>query len=534
MPQIARPTSLALLLFAACAQNAGDKTSAGDANLAGNANAATSGVGPAAGNANVQAAAPVPTPVCTPTGGALTVTVDASKGPLGQSSPRAITNKLWSVNLDDLNPVDYTPSLDANFVAYLKAIKPALLRWPAGYDSQTYQFSATASGNQILTPAFIDKFMALCQAVGAEPLIGINTLTGSADNAAQLVQFLNKTRGYNVRYFHIGNEPDVDPDDTTVTPATYVSKFAAFKTAMQAVDPNIKLVGAEITTGARVLGISGQKDWLTPILQGTQGAPMDAVAWHYYPKDSSQTLAGSSAVATPNNLLIETASDWPPAGMDFANTIIPKMRAVMATYAPKAEIWIDELAEDSGKANGQGTADRAVGALWLTDVLGRYAEQGADAAFRFIFKTGGNHGYALLDPNNQPRPDYYAHWLYAQQFGDAMVSSSTTDVTQVAVHAATRKDDGSLRVFLVNKTTASKTVRLKLTGYAPTTAARYQLVGAALDANVMTLNGQSFTPASLANGANAIAAVATTDACTDNVVTLPAVSVTLLNFGTAK
>lgn len=475
--------------------------------------------------------APPLAPVCSPTAPAdVQVTVTSKAGPLGAGAPRPLSNKLWSMNIDDLQPQDYAPTLDANFVAYLKALKPAMLRWPSGVNSQYYQYSETKTGKYVLSPAFLDHFIALCRAVNAEPFIGVNTLNGSPENAAALVKFLNVTRGYKVRYFHLGNEPGVNGVTATSSPQTYAATFLRFQQAMRAADANIKFVGAELMTGGEVLGISPYVDWLTPILQGTQRSPMDAVAWHYYPKDSSQTNVKSSAAATPNNLLIETANDWPPAGMDFPATILPKIKGLLGVYAPKAEIWVDEIAEDSGKANGVGTAELAVGALWLADELGRFAEYGTDAAFRFIFKTSADHGYALLDPTNHPRPDYYAYWLYAQQFGDQMVGSTTSDLKDVAVHAATRTSDGTLRVMLVNKTTHKQAVNLKLTDYAPTTAFRYLLQGEALTSTSMTLNGAQLTPTNLAAGAAAVAAVATTDACASNVLSLPPVSVTVMVF----
>ncbi|RYF09064.1 MAG: hypothetical protein EOO40_07605, partial [Deltaproteobacteria bacterium] len=100
-----------------------------------------------------------------------TITVTTAKGPLG-GAPQVVDNKLYSMNIDDKNPGDYNQTLNPTFVAYLKGLRPALLRWPSGYYGQTYQFSP--NGGQVngftgLTPDTIDKFMALCKAVGAAP-----------------------------------------------------------------------------------------------------------------------------------------------------------------------------------------------------------------------------------------------------------------------------------------------------------------------------------------------------------------------------
>jgi hypothetical protein len=482
-------------------------------------------------------AIPKVAPVCTAAAANLNVVIKSKVGP-GGGAILPFGNKLLSMNLDDLKPNDYMPSFNADFVAYLKALKPAMLRWPAGYDSQTYQFDAGASwaptsktaGRRTLAPNFIDQYLALCKAVGAEPYVGINLLTGTADNAASLVRYLNVSKNAGVRWFHLGNEPDVDVTDSATQTAAYAKQFLAFRQAMLAVDGNLKFTGAELVTGARVLGIAGQPNWMAPILAGTKAAPMDAIAWHYYPKDSSQTLAASSATPSPEHLLLETASDWPPAGLDFASQIFPKLQQVRNQLAPKAELWVDEFAEDSGKANGTGLADRAVGALWTADALGRFAEQGADAVFRFIFKTGEDHGYALLDPNNVLRPDYYAMWLYANAFGDQLVSATSSAQANVAAHAALRQGDGSLRVMLVNKTTSPQKVAVSLPDFAASASGRYQLLAKAYLDTSMSLNGSALTAASVANGEAAVAIEGTADACAQTVLTLPPVSVTVMAY----
>ena len=487
----------------------------------------------APGAASTAVAIPVVTPACKPGTADVAVTVDTSKGPLGASAV-PFTSKLLSQNIDDKVPAGYSPTLDPNYVAYLKALKPAMLRWPSGYNSQTYQFSTTQSGNNILTPAFIQSFLALCTAVGAEPLFGINvdpTTGASAENAAELVTYLNKTLGAKVTWFHIGNEPDLDPNAST--PAAYAATFATYRQAMLMADPTIKLVGGELVTGARVIGTAGQPNWLAPILAQTQSTPMDAIDWHYYPKDSSQQLTTSSAYPTPANLLLETAPDWPPAGLDFASIAFPLIKQARSAMAPNAELWVDEFAEDSGQANGVGLADRAVGALWVADALGRFAEQGADSVFRFIFKTSPDHGYDLVDPNFVLRPDYYAYWLYANTFGDSLISATSSAQDQVAVHAATRTSDGSLRVMLVNKSTVAKTVSTTLAGFTPKASGRYQLVASAYLDAAMTLNGTSLTAASVVNGEAAVAIAGTADACPSTVLTLPPVSVTVMAYAPA-
>lgn len=522
-------TILAFTAFA-CATQTPSATTATQASQSPNTAQTSSSVTAAAPNAVISTTTtPALTPVCTSGTADMNIVITSSVGPLG-GTPPAITNKLYSMNIDDQRTYDYVPTLNANYVAFLAALKPALLRWPSGYYSQTYQFTTTGTGTGALTPDMIDGFMNLCYAVGAKPLMGINIESGTAANAALLVQFMNKTRNYGVTWWQIGNEPDVDGLTTTQNPNTYVASFQAFQTAMRAVDSNIKFVGGEVYTGADVMGTYNLPDWMTPIVQATAAAPMDAIDWHYYPLDSSQTSTTSSAVPSVAHALQEDASDWPPAGLDFASIIFPHLKTLKKTYAPNAELWVDEFAEDSGVSNGSGISDRVVGALWAADALGRFAEQGADAVFRFIFKAGAEHKYSLIDENYLPRPEYYTYWLYAQQFGDHMVQATSDAQSVVAAHASTKAADGTLRVILVNKTTTAQKAHVTLGDYVPKQVHRYQLIGQQATDTSILLNNSTLTSSNVIRGADAIASVATTDACASTVMSLPALSVTLLIY----
>ena len=103
---------------------------------------------------------------------------------------------------------------------------------------------------------------------------------GAAD-AAALVTLANVTGGHGIKYFSIGNEPDLYPDQEatlkTYTPADYCAQVMAFVPAMKAVDPTIQIIGPDLSWKY----LPGN-DWLTPILTGC-GAAFDVIAVHRYP-----------------------------------------------------------------------------------------------------------------------------------------------------------------------------------------------------------------------------------------------------------
>lgn len=298
---------------------------------------------------------------------------------------------------------------------------------------------------------------------------------------------------------------------------------------MRAVDSSIKLAGGVLLTGENILGEHQSTDWLTPIMEQV-GNKMDAISWHYYPLYSTKTpKSQSSSTLSVAHLLQEDASDWPPAGLDFADTIMPHLRSVIAKYTPGSQIWISEFAEDPGYAAGAGLSDANVGALWAADALGRYADYGIEGMYKFLFKAEQEHRYTLVDENLSPRPEYYTYWLYGQQFGDTMVNVNNDHRDTVAAHAALRSSDGTLTVMLINKAATSKSVRLALPDFSSSSAQQYVLSGSSYEGTDMTLNGQQITAANVGRGGNAIPAVPT-DACPNNVITLPPFTVQLMQF----
>lgn len=556
-------TRAALILSAGLAvgpswacNKASDTTASGSATASQNSNQTASSTQTGTAQAAATAAntvintTPIPTPVCT-SGVAVdvNVVVTSKSGPNAFTAPIQLTNNLYSMGIDDRTRADYFPTLDANFVAFLKGLHPAYLRFPAGHNGQSYVWSTTDSdGYGVMTPNLMDAFVALCRAVGAEPYIAVNidSVTGSVADAKAYITYANVTKNYNVKWWQIGNEPNLGSTETSLTTAftDYPATYLTYRNALLSVDPNIKTVGLESYQGMQILREynadgnfidRGEPDFFSPFLAAV-GNQVDAVAWHYYQLYSgdSNTNLGTSSSLTTANLFQEAPSDWPPAGLTFADMIIPYMRTKMKTALPNAEIWIDEFAEDSGNVlAGRGVSDTLAGALWAADVTGRYADQGTNGLFHFIFKAVGSStlqfGYTLLDNTNLPRPEYYSYWLMANHYGDQMVKTSTSAITQVASHAALSSTDGSLHVMLVNKSSTAQSVRLTLPDYKPVRASQYVLTGASLAATAATINGKTLTTDNVTLGDAAIES-ATAQACTDNTFSVPAYSVSMVIF----
>jgi len=428
------------------------------------------------------------------------IAVKAAHGPHGASAPTKVDRRLYGTSIADWRPQDYMPKPDTTFKSYLAALRPGVLRWPAGHNSQEYVWPRAAGeqhGGRVIDAAHVDAFIALAKSVGAEPLLAINVKRSVPAIAADLVRYVNVEKGYGVRWFQIGNEPDLT-DGVTESPTAYAKDLIAFVDAMRAVDPKIGIVAPELLTGAHVGGMHGRTDWMTPILTQAAGR-IDGISWHYYPLDSGQSNPSSSAIVSFEHLFQETAADWAPAGLAFADEVMPALAKLRDAHAPKAEVWVTEFAEDPGPRAGQGVSETVGGALWSIDALGRYAEHAPGGVLRWIFETVSDHAYGLLDGWHMPRPSYGALWLHARHVGDRYVDTSSSQREKVAAHAALRAD-GALTVVVVNKSQANVRIHLDVQELCVTQGNTMTFTGEGWAASTFRIQGTVLTPESVWNG----------------------------------
>ncbi len=164
----------------------------------------------------------------------------------------------------------------------------------------------TSDGFDPFDESQVDDFVAYCRRVGAEPILQVPLLKNASGgpatpaDAADMVRYCNRTRGYGVRYWEIGNEPDLYSDQGDApgyAVEQFCSDFSDFSAAMKRVDPRIWILGPELSW--KYFPQTGSNDWLTPFLSRCRSR-FDVVAIHRYPfaaKDS--TIANAMGDVTP-------------------------------------------------------------------------------------------------------------------------------------------------------------------------------------------------------------------------------------------
>ena len=150
-----------------------------------------------------------------------------------------------------LMPADNVDGMRRDTLALLKDLNAPLYRWPGGNFVSGYEWRDGVGERDRRpprkNPAWTgvehndfgsDEFLRLCRALGAEPMIVVNTGFGDAHSAAEWVRHCKGA----VRWWGVGNEMSGAWQLGFMQLAHYVQKHNQVASAMRAVDPAIELV----------------------------------------------------------------------------------------------------------------------------------------------------------------------------------------------------------------------------------------------------------------------------------------------------
>lgn len=289
------------------------------------------------------------------------------------------------------------------------------------------------------TLAEIDDFVTFAQTVGSEPLLQVPLIkniagdAATAQDAADLVTYVNVTKGYGIKYFSIGNEPDLYEEqslrDKDYDAVAFCAEFREFATAMRAVDPNIKFVGPDLSWKYMV-----DNDWLTPFLENC-GDVVDVVAVHRYPLQPTDCTAAK-------------------AYGDVAGyrRVLTRLRKVMSsTGQAEKPLAITEANitwdGDPAKSKLEASPGTFPAAMWVADNLGASLEGQLDSISYWSLSEGWTLGFF---DGTEPRPAFHVLKLFSTQFGSEVLTV-TGAPTNVSVYSGHDNDTARTSLFVLNK-----------------------------------------------------------------------------------
>src|SRR5437016_2647003 len=405
-----------------------------------------------------------------------TITVNAANiiGPVDQRM-FGINTAIW----DSAFNTDTTRSL-------LQEMAVQALRFPGGSLSDEYHWATNTTRNNTWTWATsFDAFAGVALTTPAQVYITANYGSGTAQEAGDWVRYSNIAKGYNFKYWEVGNENygswEYDTHAATWDPYTYAVSFRDYVTLMKAVDPSIK-VGAVVTTGEdsyvnntnhpAVNPRTGRthNGW-TPVMLATLkslGVTPDFAIYHRYEQAPGQES---------DSLLLQSAKSWPN---DAAN-LRQQLTDYLGAAGSNVELVVTE--HNSVYSNPGKQTTNLVNGLFMADSLGQILKTEFKALLWWDLRNGQENNnnnspslygwrpygdYGVLSPQSVRYPSFYIIKLmrHFARGGDTVVQA-TSDNPLLAVYAVKRAN-GSLTLLFVNKSPSqAQPARVWVNDYVP-------------------------------------------------------------------
>jgi alpha-L-arabinofuranosidase len=202
--------------------------------------------------------------------------------------------------------VPHTRGIRTDVVEALRKIKIPNLRWPGGCFADTYHWK-DGIGRKEQRPSIVNswwggvtennsfgthEFLDLCTQLGAEPYISGNVGSGTVQELADWVQYINsdgispmpalrkkngREQPWNVRYWGVGNE--AWGCGGNMTPEYYANIYRLYATFLGTSAGNKRLF--RIASGAS----SGDYRWTEVLMRDIPASLLEGIALHHYSTD---------------------------------------------------------------------------------------------------------------------------------------------------------------------------------------------------------------------------------------------------------
>ncbi|MBD3418508.1 MAG: hypothetical protein GF398_00170 [Chitinivibrionales bacterium] len=322
-----------------------------------------------------------------------------------------------------------------------------------------------------------------------QPVICVNYSTGTPEEAARWVHYANKVKGYNIRYWQVGNEMNGDWEEGGPVSATmYAQKYLKFVKAMKAVDPTIKVFGpvsASADFDTEGSGDFNDKSWMQTFIEYVGAHEkedgvvyVDGIDFHCYPywydkAPSAQTmLRKSDYVYLKSDMLLE---------MITQNLVKPESTLVfMSEYNSSVAMssMLQTTINGASLANMYGGmvekfTHRAMSVVWDSYEGGGTGPDGTHGSLSLFNRSGELLHTSYTKP---PSAIYWATWIAgslwlqpskAQQF----IPGEYARNDGIRAYAVTSA--GGARILLLNMTLDTLDINLQTANNSFSTAHFY-------------------------------------------------------------
>ena len=328
---------------------------------------------------------------------------------------------------------------------YVKEINHNVLRYPGGLRADDDDWEEILKSGSWMVDT--DKFLKFCEETGTTPMITVNFGSGTPEKAVKWVNYVNKTKKANVKYWEIGNELYGNWHPHYCTPEEYGKRAREFAIEMKKADPSIVVTAVWMLDG----------DWNRITFEYLKDV-VDGVNVHHYPQHAGQEN-DAGLLAAPQTL----------------NEILPGVRRQTEEFGvsgKKYEIWLTEWNSVDFEPGPQTMT--IVNALFVADYLGMLTRHNIDQASYWdihndITDQGGDYGYlsrtGAPDGSNIPRSSYWAFKMASHSLGrGSLLESGTGDDNVTSYLTVDGKKKSLMMVNKYPKTVAD--VEINVPGFA--------------------------------------------------------------------
>jgi PKD repeat protein len=326
----------------------------------------------------------------------------------------------------------------------------------------TVRFGGIGADHHMPTNYQYIRMVDSIRAKGMEPILQVpfNNWQYTAAQAAAIVQYVNITKGKNVKYWIIGNEPNLGYSYTTAAQiAAYIRPFA---TAMKAVDPSILIIGPELAWFDQgiINGLTtpGGNDDITG-RDANNHYYIDVFSYHTYPFNGSQVRSDVISKLTSTGGMKDNLA-YLNGRINSCNNYYTRT-GTAAIKTAITEINIDWQNPAADGVTGLG-ASSFIGGQFVAEMFGIAMKAGVDIINIWSVIEGNseasNIGY--LDRSTQNKKPLFYHYQMMAQNLTGTVATATSTVSNVKTFGS---KNGDIKVMIMNEDAAlnyNYTVRL--------------------------------------------------------------------------
>jgi alpha-N-arabinofuranosidase len=371
----------------------------------------------------------------------------------------------------------------------IKKLGVPIIRYPGGNFVSGYNW-LDGIGPKASRPAVLDKawnsinsnefgtdeFLAWCRLVGTEPLLGLNLGTGTAEEAAALVEYCNLEKGtrwsdlrrkngtaepYKVQKWCLGNEMDGPWQIGHMTATEYGLKAADAARQMRYVDPSLKLVAC----GSSGPGMPTYLEWDREVLEQCYEY-VDAISLHRYFTNAEET-GGDSSKFLAMNLSMERQIDEVAAVCDMVRGHKRSPKKLWLSF-DEWNVWYRARTGDAVNGHRQSAPHlleevyNLEDALLVGGLINSLIRKAERVQLACLAQLVNVIAPIMTNANGVLRQTIYYPYSWALEFArgsalELLVESSTYDVSGMGavsyVDAAGtyESDTGKIALFLLNR-----------------------------------------------------------------------------------